>query len=273
MPAPTLSQIKSDMRATWMSGDFGAVAKNIYRDGKAFIDRLHIQRGMRVLDVATGTGNLALPAARAGAIVTGVDIAPNLVMQAHYRAVEEGLTIQFDEGDAEALPYAGASFDLVVTMFGAMFAPRPNLVASEMARVLKPGGRLAMANWSPTSFTGLMFKTKAQHVPPTLGIPAPILWGEEATARQRLSPYFNHIETSVIPLKLDYQLSAMGVVDFHRKYFGPTQATFAQLDDAGKKALAEDLANLYQTHNVATDSAEHVVINNQYLQVTAKKPC
>ena len=121
---------------------------------------------MKVLDVACGTGNLALPAARAGAEVTGVDIAPNLVEQARENAKREGLNVQFDEGDAEALPYADASFDAVVTMFGAMFAPRPDLVAAELKRVCRPGGVIAMANWTPAGFIGQMFKTMASHVPP-----------------------------------------------------------------------------------------------------------
>ena len=170
MTTPPIEQIKASMRSTWMAGDFGVIARTIGANGADFIDRLHIPAGARLLDVATGTGNLALPAARAGAIVTGVDIAPNLLVQARERAAAEGLTIQFDEGDAEALPYPDASFDIVVSMFGAMFAPRPELVAAELARVLKPGGRLAMANWNPSSFSGRMFKVGSNHVPPPPGI-------------------------------------------------------------------------------------------------------
>ena len=126
------------------------------------------------MDVACGTGNLAIPLARQGASVTGVDIAANLVVQARQRAADERLDVAFDEGDAEALPYPDAAFDIVVSMFGAMFAPRPELVASELARVLKPGGRLAMANWNPASFSGRMFKVGANHVPPPPGIPPPV---------------------------------------------------------------------------------------------------
>src|SRR5437763_9757579 len=155
---PTIDTIKAGMRSTWMAGDFGVVARTISAGAESFIAGLKIPAGTLVLDVATGTGNLAIPLARSGAVVTGVDIAPNLLDQARERAAAEGLTAHFDEADAEQMPYADASFDAVVTMFGAMFAPRPEVVASELARVLRPGGLLAMANWNPASFTGRMFR-------------------------------------------------------------------------------------------------------------------
>src|SRR5262249_8258374 len=132
-----------------MAGNFGEFAKYIQPSADEFVERLNIQPGSRVLDVACGSGNLSIPAARAGAVVTGVDIATNLLEQARARAKAEGLNIQFDEGDAEALRYDDNSFDVVMTMYGAMFAPRPEVVASELTRVCKPGGRIAMANWTP----------------------------------------------------------------------------------------------------------------------------
>ena len=154
-----MDALKTKLRATWIAGDFGQIAKYYTDEAEDFINRLNLKPGMKVLDVACGTGNLALPAARAGADVTGVDIAPNLVEQARENAKREGLNVQFDEGDAEALPYDDASFDAVVTMFGAMFAPRPELVAAELKRVCRPGGFIAMANWTPAGFIGQMFKT------------------------------------------------------------------------------------------------------------------
>ena len=149
---PAMDRIKASMRAVWMAGDFGVIARTLEPAAEAFVARLGEVRGLRVLDVATGSGNVALPLARLGAQVTGVDIAPNLLEQARARAAAEGLSVMFEEGDAEQMLYPDASFDLVVTMFGAMFAPRPELVAGELARVLKPGGRLAMANWNAESF-------------------------------------------------------------------------------------------------------------------------
>jgi ubiquinone/menaquinone biosynthesis C-methylase UbiE len=269
--APSIEQIKANMRNTWMAGDFGVVAKTISAGGDAFVHGLGISAGKRVLDIATGTGNLAIPLARAGCLVTGVDIAPNLLAQARERAAAEGLTIQFDEGDAEALPYPDASFDAVVTMFGAMFAPQPELVAAEMARVLKPGGLLAMANWNPASFVGQMFKTGSKHVPPPPGVPAPVLWGDEATVRQRLATGFKDIHAEIVPILFDMPYDAAGCVNFFRTYFGPTKTAFAKLDEAGQRALAADLEALWSSANTAPNPAQQTLVQAQYLQVTATR--
>jgi len=270
-PAPSIEQLKAGMRAAWMAGDFGVVARTIAGGAEAFIARLPIAAGSKVLDVACGTGNSALPLARLGAIVTGVDIAPNLLVQARERAAAENLSIQFDEGDAEQLPYEDASFDAVTTMFGAMFAPRPELVAAEFARVLKPGGLLAMANWNPASFSGKMFKVMAQHVPPPTGIAPPVLWGDDATVRQRLAGSFEDIQTELIPIDFDLPTSPAGAVSFFRKYFGPTQVAFSRLDEAGQAALSADLEALWSSANVAADPANQTLLRNEYLQVTARR--
>jgi ubiquinone/menaquinone biosynthesis C-methylase UbiE len=266
-----MQQIKDSMRATWMAGDFGVVAKTISASAEAFVKRIAIPSGARVLDVACGTGNSAIPLARNGCIVTGVDIATNLLVQARERGAAENLTATFDEGDAEQLPYADASFDAVVTMFGAMFAPRPDLVASELARVLKPGGRLAMANWNPASFTGQMFKVSSLHVPPPPGLPPPILWGDEATVRERLAPYFAQIETELIPVDFDLPTDPAGAVAFFRRNFGPTQVAFKRLDEAGQAAFSAALESLWSAANVAPDPTTRTLIHNQYLQVTATR--
>ena len=264
-----IGKIKESMRATWMAGDFGVVAKTIAGGAEAFIGRLPIVPGMRVLDVACGTGNTAIPAARLGAQVTGVDIASNLIEQARERAVTEGVVATFDEGDAEQLPYEDGSFDAVVTMFGAMFAPRYKLVASEMARVLKPGGLLAMANWNPASFSGQMFRVGGKHVPPPAGIAPPVLWGDEAAVLERLEPHFSEIRTELIPIDFDLPTNAAGAVAFFRKYFGPTQMAFSRLDEEGQAAFAADLEALWAGANVAEDRENRVLIRNEYLQVTA----
>lgn len=269
--ASTLQNIKTAMRASWMAGDFGVVAKTISAGADAFAARIDLPPGSRVLDVATGTGNLAIPLARRGAVVTGLDIAPNLLEQARQRATEEGLTIQFDEGDAEQMPYADATFDAAVTMFGAMFAPRPELVASEFARVLRPGGLLAMANWNPTSFTGRMFRATSQHVPPPPGVPAPVLWGDEATVSQRLEPYFDHIATKRVGIQFDLPMSPSDSVEFFRRYFGPTQMAFKRLDETRQKAMFDDLVALWSSANVADDPARRTLIGNEYLQVTGRR--
>jgi SAM-dependent methyltransferase len=271
MSTPPIDQIKASMRSTWMAGDFGVVARTISAGAETFVDGLHIPSGAHVLDVATGTGNVAIPAARTGAIVTGLDIAPNLLVQARERAAAEGLTIQFDEGDAEALPYPDASFDFVLTMFGAMFAPRPELVAAEFARVLKPAGLLAMANWNPASFSGKMFKVGSAHVPPPPGIPPPVLWGDDTTVRQRLASSFTEIRTTLIPIQFDLPFNPAGTVAFFRKYFGPTQIAFSRLDASGQAALTTDLESLWSGANIAPDPSTQTQVPNEYLQVTATR--
>ena len=259
------------MRATWMAGDFGEIAKNTERAAEGLVSRLNVPSGTRVLDIACGSGNLAIPLARGGADVTGVDIAPNLLEQARTRAAAENLKATFDEGDAEQLPYPDASFDIVVSMFGAMFAPRPELVVSEAARVLKSGGMLAMANWNPASFTGEMFKVGSKHVPPPPGVQPPVLWGDEATVRQRLAPKFNNIKTKLIPIEFDLPYDPAGSVAYFRKYFGPTQVAFSRLDEAGQAAFAADLEALWSKANIAPDPHQHTTIKNEYLQVTATR--
>ena len=270
-PSPTIDQIKANMRSTWMAGDFGMIAKTVAAAADEFIGRLNIPAGARVLDIACGTGNTAIPLARRGCIVTGVDIATNLLEQARARATAEHLAITFDEGDAETLPYGDATFDAVTTMFGAMFAPRPELVASECARVLKPGGLLAMANWGPGTFVGRMFKIGSTHVPPPPGVLPPVLWGEEATVRQRLDPYFTNIQTKPIPLDFDLPTTPAGAVNFFRTYFGPTKVAFSKLDEAGQKALFADLEKLWASENKAPDPSSHTLIHHQYTQITATR--
>jgi SAM-dependent methyltransferase len=193
------------------------------------------------------------------------------LVQARERAAEENLQVVFDEGDAEDLPYADGSFDVVVSMFGAMFAPRPDVVASELARVLKPGGLLAMANWNPASFTGKMFRVGSAHVPPPPGIVPPVLWGDEETVRRRLAGGFVAIRTEIVPIVFDMPVNPAGAVDFFRKYFGPTQVAFSRLDEAGQAALAKDLEALWAGANTAADPTKQTLLTNEYLQVLATR--
>lgn len=264
---PELEALKSRLKATWSAGDFGQIAKSTAAGAAEFIERLHLQPGMKVLDVACGSGNLALPAARAGAAVTGIDIAPNLIKQARENAEREGLKIQFDEGDAEALPYDDASFDAVVTMFGAMFAPRPVLVAAELKRVCKPSGFVAMANWTPTGFVGRMFKTVAGHFPPPAGMPPPVLWGDDATVRERLQDGFSKIETNERTITFKFPFPPADVVEHFRTYFGPVQKAFGALDESGQAALRHDLEQLWTGNNSASDGTTES--DAQYLEVIA----
>jgi SAM-dependent methyltransferase len=253
----------------WMAGDFGEIARSIERSGEEFIARLNLKPGDRVLDVACGTGNLAVPVARAGAIVTGTDIATNLLEQARARAEAEGLKIQFEEGDAENLPYADSAFDVVVTMFGAMFAPRPELVAAELTRVCQVGGRIAMANWTPEGFIGQMFKVTGKHVTPPANMPSPLKWGDEETVRARLSGGITDLQMTRRICAFKYPFSPAEVVEFFRMYYGPTQRAFGALDENAQVALRADLEGLWTEHNQATDNSTHV--EGEYLEVVASR--
>lgn len=266
---PEMESLKTRLKSMWMAGDFGQVARVIEVGATEFIDRLGIKPGDRVLDVACGTGNTAIPAARAGAKVTGADIATNLLEQARERAASEGLEIQFDEGDAEKLPYDDASFDVVVTVFGAMFAPRPELVSSELVRVCKPGGRIAMANWTPEGFIGQMFKTTGKHVPPPPTMPSPIKWGDEQTVRDRLNDGIADLKLTRRMCSFKYPFGPADVVESFRLYYGPTQRAFEALDAEKQAGLRSDLEQLWSEHNKATDNTTHV--DGEYLEVVATR--
>lgn len=265
--APDFAQLKANLKSIWMAGDFGQIANYAVHAGVDFIGRTPIKNGDRVLDVACGTGNVSLPAARAGGTVTGVDIAPNLLEQARKRAAAENLKIQFDEGDAEDLPYRDGEFDIVVTMFGAMFAPRPEKTAAELIRVCRPGGLIAMGNWTPQGFVGKTFQLTSKIVPPPPGIAPPVLWGDEDTVRQRFSPGISKLTFSRHNLSFEYPFSPKEVVAFFRQYFGPTQAAFARLDKVGQDSLASQLEKLWAENNQATDGTAKVLA--EYLDVRA----
>ena len=264
---PEMDALKNKLRATWIAGDFGEIAKSIETGAEEFVARLDLKPGMKVLDVACGTGNLAIPAAHAGADVTGIDIAPNLIEQAQARAADERLETRFDVGDAEALPYDDESFDVVMTMFGAMFAPRPDVTASELIRVCKEGGLIAMANWTPEAFTGQMFKLGAKHVPPPPGMPSPVLWGTEDAVRERLADGIADLKMTRRKIMFLYPMSPAEVVEQFRQYFGPTVVAFSKLDPNGQAALRSDLEALWTENNRATDGT--TAVESEYLEVRA----
>jgi SAM-dependent methyltransferase len=264
--APDLEQLKSRMKATWMAGDFGRIANFTAKEAENFVGRIGITPGAKVLDVACGTGNTAIPAARAGADVIGVDIATNLLEQARQRAAAENLSIRFEEGDAENLPFPDHSFDVVMTMFGAMFAPRPEKVAAELTRVCRPGGIVAMANWTPEGFVGTNFALTAKVVPPP-PVPAPVLWGDEAVVRQRFGAKVKEISCIRQNFNFLFPFPPKEVVGLFRQYFGPTQMTFARLDESGQAALAAQLEALYDEHNVSQNGGTEVT--GEYLEVRA----
>ncbi len=266
MTQPTEMEIlKARLKSMWMAGDYGHFARYLEPGATPFFQTLRIEPGQRVLDVACGAGQLSLPAARAGAIVTGVDIATNLIGQARNRAAEAGETISFEEGDAEALAFQDASFDLVFSLIGAMFAPRPDRVASEMLRVCRPGGRIVMGNWTPGGFIGQMFKLSGAHVPPPAGIPSPVLWGDEATVRARFDTGLTDLSLTRRLYALDYPFPPAEVVEFFRTFYGPTNRAFAALDEAAQLALRRDLEAHWSAANRADAGATRV--EAEYLEV------
>jgi len=258
-------ELKTRLRNTWMTGDYGRFSRYMERDAEAFYRRLPVKPGARLLDVGCGAGQLSLIAARAGARVTGCDIASNWLAQARRSAAAEGLTVVFEEGDAERLPYENAAFDVVVSLIGAMFAPRPERVAAELIRVCRPGGIIAMANWTGPGFVGQMFKIIAKHIAPS-GMPSPVLWGDEATVRERLRRGVASLECSRHLYELSYPFPPADVVEFFRANYGPMTRAFGSIGDEAQQ-LRDELTDLWTRHNRATDGTTRV--DAEYLQVIA----
>lgn len=261
---PEISALKARLKTTWEAGNYGVFAKYLEKGALEFFDRLAIPPGASLLDVACGAGQLTIPAAQRGIHVTGVDLAANLVEQAQRRAQSEGLPIQIDQGDVEALPYPDASFDFVLSLIGAMFAPRPELVAREMARVCRPGGKVIMGNWTPGGHVGEMFRVMAKHLPPPSLMPSPLLWGDEASCRERLEKVLGGVQISSSLYPMEYPFSPEKVVDFFIEYYGPINRAYAALGDEAGQRLRDDLIALWERNNSARDGttlvmAEYIV--------------
>lgn len=266
--SPEMETLKSRLKTTWEAGDFSQVAKHIEKAAEEFVGRLGIEPGMKVLDVACGSGNLAIVAAKLGGDVTGIDIADNLVEAARKRAEAEGLKIQFEQGDAEALPYEDNSFDLVMTMFGAMFAPRPDVTASELIRVCKPGGRIAMANWTPEGFAGQMFMLAGKYLPPP-DMPPPVQWGVPEIVRERFGNRVTNLRMNKRMADMAFEYGPAEVVEFFRSYFGPIVMAFKAIPEENREDYRQDLENIWTQNNTAGDGTTHV--NSEYLEVVADK--
>jgi SAM-dependent methyltransferase len=261
-----VNELKLRLKGTWMSGDYDRFARFMEKDAKQFFRRLGVKPGTTLLDVGCGAGQLALIAARAGVQATGCDIATNWLEQARARAAAEGLKVTFEEGDAESLPYRDGEFDTVVSMFGAMFAPGPDLVAAELIRVCRPAGMIAMANWTPGGFIGQMFKTIARHIAPS-GMPSPVLWGDAATVRERLRDGIVNLKQTPQMYRFDCPFSPEEVVDFFRENYGPMLRAFASLDTPGQAKLRGELVGLWSAHNKAAKNATSV--DAEYLEIIA----
>jgi len=264
---PEMETLKTRLKATWMSGDYGHFAKYLEPGALEFLSHITMEPGMRILDVACGAGQTSIPMSRAGAKVTGIDIATNLIEQARARAHAENLDARFDEGDAEMLPYDDSSFDIVISLIGAMFAPRPELVTAELKRVCRPGGKIIMGNWTPTGFVGQMFKTMGKHVPPPAIMAPPVKWGDEEVVRERYNDGISYLKLNRRLYPFRYPFPPSDVVEFFRTYYGPTHKAFVALDTERQSALRQDLEQLWINHNTATDGTTS--LESEYLEVVA----
>lgn len=243
---PDLAAVKARQQQTWASGDFAVVASRIVLASEQLADSADLRAGSHVLDVACGNGNATLAAARSGAHVLGIDYVPSLLEDGRARAVAEGLDVEFEVGDAEQLAAPDSSFDAVLSVFGAMFAPDHQRTADEIARVTRPGGIIALASWTPDGFIGQMFRVITGHVPPPAGLSSPLLWGTEA----HLADLFGDAVTDIRSVQRTCMFrftSAAEFVSFFRRWYGPTLKAFEALDEPGRAALAADLTELART--------------------------
>jgi SAM-dependent methyltransferase len=263
-----IENLKSRLHSTWIAGDYDLFSRYMEKDARVFYERLDVPPGARLLDVGCGSGQLALIAASDGVQVTGIDIAENLIDRARARAEAQHLPARFEVADAEALPFSDESFDVVVSLIGAMFAPRPELVAAELLRVCVPGGTIAMANWTAGGFVGQMFKTISRFIAPA-NMPSPVLWGDEGVVKERFGNGVSDIKLTKRFYTFDYPFPPCGVVELFRNYYGPANRAFASLDEAGKQRLHAELESLWLANNRAPGQV--TVVEAEYLEVVATR--
>jgi ubiquinone/menaquinone biosynthesis C-methylase UbiE len=267
---PELQAIKQRIKSVWSNGDFGVVAEVLAPEELQFYSRLNVPKGSKVLDVACGSGTIALEASRHGANAKGLDIVEDLIRQAKERAAAEGLKAEFIVGDAEDLPYGDNEFDYVISMFGAMFAPRPEIAASELFRVCKPGGTVAMGNWTDEGEISEFFDVVASFAPPMPpGVPKPIEWGNREIITQRLGKYANDLKMNIRKLEMNFPMPPLEVTRHYFKYFGPTKTVYDMLDDAKRAEFEKALTVVWEKENTATDGSTRTAVD--YVEVTALK--
>jgi SAM-dependent methyltransferase len=259
-----LKALKARQQGAWSSGDYAVVGTTLQIVGEELCEALDLRAGQQVLDVAAGNGNAALAAARRWCEVTAVDYVPALLARAGERARAERLAIALREGDAEALPFADASFDVVVSTFGVMFTPDQERAAGELVRVCRPGGRIGLANWTPDGFIGQLFRTIGQHLPPPAGARSPALWGTRARLEELFAAPASNIRLAQRSFVFRYRSPAHWLEVF-RTWYGPLLKAFAALDGAGQTALERDIVGLIARFNRAGDGA--VVVPGDYLEV------
>jgi SAM-dependent methyltransferase len=264
--APDLSAVKQRQQVMWASGDFHAVATLIQPVADMLCDAVDVQAGSRVLDVATGSGNAAIAAARCGADVIGIDYVPALLERGRRRAEAEGVQIDLVEGDAEAIPFVDRSFDTVLSVFGSMFAPDQQRAAGELARVVRPGGTIGLATWTPDGFIGEMLKVVTGHVPPPPGVASPLLWGIESHLQELFGDTISELRTTERIFTFRFR-SAEEFVAYFRIYYGPTLKAFEAAGTAGSDDLFADLVALVGRYAGTTSGP--VAIPSAWLETVA----
>jgi ubiquinone/menaquinone biosynthesis C-methylase UbiE len=268
LPQIDFTAIKARQQATWASGDYASVAARIPIVAELLCDAADLRAGDRVLDVATGTGNAAIAAARCGAKVLGIDYVATLLERARIRSMAEGLVAEFRQGDAESLPLEDGAFDAVISVFGVMFTPDQEQAAREMVRVCRPGGTIALACWTPDGFVGEMFQVISRHVAAPAGVRSPMDWGREDRLKELLGEGVSALV--VQPRSYTFRFrSAQEFVHFFREYYGPTLRAFAALDPSAQADLTRDLVEMVRRFDRRGVSGGPIAVPATYLEIVA----
>ena len=267
-PSIDYDVIKKRQQTTWASGDFGIIGVTLQMVGESLAEAVDVCAGERVLDVAAGNGNATLAAARRLAQVTSTDYVPHLLDKGAIRAKAEGLDVRFQVADAEALPFEDGSFDVVLSTFGAMFTPEPAKAAGELLRVVRAGGRIGLANWTPEGFIGQLFRVIGAYAPPPAGMHSPALWGTEPRIIELLGPWARDVRCVRREFKFRY-LSAAHWIEIFRKFYGPTHKLFESLDGPTRDRLTVDITNLLERLNLGGPNS--LVVPSEYLEVVIIK--
>lgn len=268
VPAPDLLGLKSKQQAAWSSGNYAVVGTTLQIVGETLAEALDLRAGEKVLDVAAGNGNATLAAARRWCEVVSTDYVASLLRAGEARARAEGLEIEFREADAEKLPFADGIFDAAVSTFGVMFTPNQEQAASELMRVCRSGGRIGLANWTPASFVGQMFKTLGKYLPPSAGVRSPALWGTRERIEELFGASSASIDTASRMFNFRYR-SAEHFVEVFKTFYGPTHKAFGALDGEKQAGLRSDLLALIASMNIAKDGT--MVVPSEYLEVIVTK--
>ena len=265
---PDLEALKARQQGAWSSGDYAVVGTTLQIVGEELCEALDIRAGQKVLDVAAGNGNATLAAARRFCDVVSTDYVPSLLARGRLRAEADGLPITFKEADAEALSFADAGFDAVLSTFGVMFTPNQDQAAAELIRVCRSGGKIGLANWTPEGFIGQLFKTLGKYLPPPAGVRSPALWGTEARIKEMFGASAASIKAERRHFNFRYR-SPEHFLEIFKNFYGPMLKAFAALDATNQQGLRNDLLALIGRMNRAEDGT--MIVPSEYLEIVITK--